>query len=244
MHGRGIAPRFLRVDAPVIAGLIALALSSAGCGASAAHRTNPARTLALASAAGTVQPGSGPGGSGGASLAPDAAISTAKAPTKAPAGHARTPGTTDSTTAGVLTNPPATSTPVRTAPVAARTVRKKKPSRHVSPPPASPGQSGQVLSCLTSAGLGEVSADRGILWTGWDSRTGTFVYVQAYPTASVAAAQSGQLAPLETAAAGRYVVHQPIARYSASPVPVVAGCLTGHPVHKGKPSKKPGSFTF
>ena len=121
---------------------------------------------------------------------------------------------------------------------------KKKAPRPKAPPHATGGQSNDVVGCLTKAGLAHVSADRGVIWTGWDGQTGTFIYVEMYPNASAAAAQVVSLSPEEARLAGRYVVHQPITKYAGSPVPVVAGCLTGHPVKRGKPRTKPGSFTF
>jgi hypothetical protein len=242
MHGGRVADGFARTAASLFAAIVVVAVSVAGCGSTGSHKSKTARTVALAPAE-AVAPLAG--ASGGASLAPGHATSGQEAPAHAAAvtSHHKTPSSTTTTTIAAQTTTTATTTRSNGL-VPTRRVRKKAPPRHPSTPPATPGQSGHVVTCLNRAGLAHVSADRRILWTGWNSQTGTFVYVEAYPTVPAAAFAANQLAPEEAAVAGRYVVHQPIARYAGSPVPVVAGCLTGHPVHRGKPSQKPGSFTF
>jgi hypothetical protein len=80
------------------------------------------------------------------------------------------------------------------------------------------------------------------LWTGYEAKTGTFVYVYLYRTEAAAIARGRFLAAEEVAHAGRYLIQQPIARYAGSPVPAVTVCLGGKPPKQ--PPRKPGSFTF
>jgi hypothetical protein len=87
-----------------------------------------------------------------------------------------------------------------------------------------------------------VSQGSNTLWSGYDLKTGTFVFVYLYPTVQKAIAQVHFLSPEEVAHAGRYLIQQPIDRYSGSPVPAVTVCLGGTPPKA--PPKKPGSFTF
>lgn len=246
MHGGGLSAATGRTAVRLVAALLVVAVVIAGCAARGSHSGTTPRTAALALVGAAAQPVPEAGASGGAALAAGGATPARKSSSNEPARAVRRQGTTSTSTSTSVTRSITTSAvPRSTAPApATRSVRKREPMRHPSPPPATPGQSGHVVSCLTGAGLAHVSPDRGILWTGWDSQTGTFVYVEAYPTVPDAKAASNQLAPEEAGVAGRYVVHQAIVRYAGSPVPVVVGCLTGHPVRKGKPSKKPGAFTF
>jgi hypothetical protein len=100
-----------------------------------------------------------------------------------------------------------------------------------------------VLGCLAKGGLTEVSAGNGVLWSGYNGATGTFVYVYLYRTHAAAAAQARVLSAEEAAVAGRYLIRQAITPYHRSLVPVVTVCLGGK-APKRPPGKKPGSFTF
>jgi hypothetical protein len=104
-------------------------------------------------------------------------------------------------------------------------------------------QSHRVVACLARAGLTQVSAGDAVLWSGYNDRTGTFVYVYLYRTHAAAAARAHALSAEEVAVAGRYLISQAIAPYRGSPVPAVTVCLGGK-APKQPPAKKPGSFTF
>jgi hypothetical protein len=100
-----------------------------------------------------------------------------------------------------------------------------------------------VVGCLARAGLTEVSAGNRVLWSGYNGKTGTFVYVYLYRSHATAAAQAHALSDEEAAVAGPYLIRQAISPYPGSPVPPVAVCLGGK-APKQPPGKKPGSFTF
>jgi hypothetical protein len=87
-----------------------------------------------------------------------------------------------------------------------------------------------------------VSADIPGVWTGYEAKSGTFVYVYLYRTEAAAIARARFLSAEEVAHAGRYLIQQPIAPYAGSPVPAVTVCLGGKPPKQ--PTRKPGSFTF
>jgi hypothetical protein len=108
---------------------------------------------------------------------------------------------------------------------------------------ATGSESQRVLTCLRRARVSQVSADTTGLWTGFESKTGTFVYVYLYRTAAEAATRARFLAAEEVATAGRFVVRQPITPYSGSPVYAVDTCLGGHPP-KPPAGQGKGSYTF
>ena len=127
-------------------------------------------------------------------------------------------------------------------------LRKAAPHRTRHTAPTSPlsaatgSQSARVLTCLRRGGTGHVSADATGLWTGFDSKTGTWVYVYLYPTAAEAGARARFLRAEEVATARRFLIQQPIAPYRGSPVPSVTVCLGGKAPKP--PAQKPGAFTF
>jgi hypothetical protein len=111
-----------------------------------------------------------------------------------------------------------------------------------APPIIPTSGSRSVLACLARSGVTHVSQGSNTLWSGYDLKTGTFVFVYLYPSAQAAVARMHFLAPEEVAHAGSYLIQQPINRYAGSPVAAVTVCLGGKPPKA--PPKKPGSFTF
>jgi hypothetical protein len=99
-----------------------------------------------------------------------------------------------------------------------------------------------VVACLVRSGVTHVSQGSNTLWSGYDLKTGTFVFVYLYPSVEAASARAHFLSAEEAAHAGRYLIQQPITRYNGSPVPAVTICLGGTPPKP--PVKKPPSFTF
>jgi hypothetical protein len=123
-------------------------------------------------------------------------------------------------------------------------------ARFATPPPVSKAQSNFVLRCLSAAGLKPVSVASGTQWSGYSGSAGKFVYVTLYRTVSSARAQAQKMSAEEAKVVGDYVVSESIAPYPNSPVPAVAGCLSGHPIKKGSGStggsnqKHKPAFTF
>ena len=125
----------------------------------------------------------------------------------------------------------------------------RKPPRASPLPPVSAAQSKFILACLAEARLAPVSAASGVMWSGYDREVGKFVYVALYRTTAAASAQARQLSAESVGRAGLYVIGESIARYPGSPVPAVAGCLSGRPIKKQRPGTSSGhkhrrSFTF
>jgi hypothetical protein len=123
--------------------------------------------------------------------------------------------------------------------------KKHRPHPYVpakAPPIVPSSQSRSVLACLARSGVTHASQGSNTVWSGYDLKTGTFVFVYLYPTAQKAIARARFLSREEVAHAGRYLIQQPIDRYAGSPVAAVTVCLGGKPPKA--PAPKPGSFTF
>ncbi len=101
-----------------------------------------------------------------------------------------------------------------------------------------------ILSCLSRVGLSHVSASSNALWTAWYPVANDFVYVYMYPSKAAAAARAHAMSAEEVAPANQFLVVEPTARYSGSPVPEVADCLLGKPFKKAPTKKHKGTFTF
>ncbi len=99
-----------------------------------------------------------------------------------------------------------------------------------------------MIACLARSGVTHVSQGSNTLWSGYDLKTGTFVFVYRYPSTQAAVARTRFLSAEEVAHAGPYLIQQPITRYVGSPVPAVTICLGGKPPKP--PAKKPPTFTF
>jgi hypothetical protein len=96
---------------------------------------------------------------------------------------------------------------------------------------------------LANAGLTHVSVGSPALWSAYEAKAGTFVYVYLDRTSAAASARARVLSAEEVAVAGRYLISQSVAPYRGSPVPSVTVCLGGK-APKTPPGQKPRSFTF
>ena len=208
----------------------------AACGSSARHTstaaqvptptatTNVAETLSTSSTKTTSRPGGHP-----------------KTVKKTSGDSGKTTSTSATTTDPVNAS---TTTSVRTS-SKTTSAKQRRPHPYVpakAPPIVPSSESRSVLACLARSGVTHISQGSNTLWSGYDLKTGTFVFVYLYPSAQAAIARTHFLSPEEVAHAGRYLIQQPITRYVGSPVPAVTVCLGGKAPKP--PAKKPPSFTF
>jgi len=127
--------------------------------------------------------------------------------------------------------------------------RKKHRSESVFGP-VTATDSQLVLHCLSGIGVQRVSAGRRGVWSGWDPRGNTFVYVLGPYRTAAAAEEALRTAAGTAARSGPYVVHEPIVSDPTSPVDAVVNCIAGRPYKppaapkRGSHGGKPGAFTF
>lgn len=130
-----------------------------------------------------------------------------------------------------------------TAGAAAAHLRPPKPAKGVKQVRATRKQSRAVLSCLKRSRLQDINSSDRYLWFGYQSRVGSFVYVQMYTTSKSATKEARFLKDEESGVAGKLVISQRIAAYKGSPVPNVVKCLHGKMVSK-PPKKSGGGYKF